>query len=68
MSSIHDDVIKWEPSSRHWPFVKEIHKSPVDSLATRNYDIFFYLPGYTVEQTIETPVIWDAIAFIMTSL
>ena len=28
----------------------------------------WYAPGQTVEQTIETLVIWDAIEFIMTSL
>ena len=28
----------------------------------------WYAPEQTVEQTIETPVIWDAIALIMTSL
>ena len=27
----------------------------------------WFAPGQTVEQTIETPVIWDSIAFIMTS-
>ena len=30
--------------------------------ATRSFDIFF------AEQTVETPVIWDAIALIMTSV
>ena len=28
---IHDDVIKWNFSPRHWPFVRGIHRSPVDS-------------------------------------
>ena len=36
---------------------------------TRSYDIFFDLrQNKTVEQTIETPTIWDAIALIMTLL
>ena len=29
---LHDDVIKWKQSPRYWPFVRGIHKSPVDSL------------------------------------
>ena len=31
-------------------------------------DVFLSAPEQTVDQTIETPVIWDAIALIMTSL
>ena len=27
----HDDVIKWKPLPRHWPFVRGIHRSPVNS-------------------------------------
>ena len=27
----HDDVIKWKPFSRYWPFVRGIHRSPVNS-------------------------------------
>ena len=27
----HDDVIKWTPFPRHWPFVQGIHWSPVSS-------------------------------------
>ena len=49
-----------------------IHRSPVDSphkkAVMRSFDIFWSAPGQTVEQTIETPVIWDTIALIMTSL
>ena len=28
----HDDVIKWKHFPRHWPFVRGIHRSPVNSL------------------------------------
>ena len=45
--------------------------SPVNSLrpVTRSFDVFFDLRlEQTVEETIGTPVIWDAIALIMTSL
>ena len=27
----HDDVIKWKPFPRYWPFVRGIHRSPVTS-------------------------------------
>ena len=29
-SDIHDDVIKWKYFPRYWPFVREIHRSPVN--------------------------------------
>ena len=36
---------------------------------TRSFDVFFDLSlNKLVEQTIETPVIWDAVALIITSL
>ena len=28
---IHDDVIKWKHFLRYWPFVRGIHRSPVNS-------------------------------------
>ena len=28
----HDDVIKWKHSPHYWPFVRGIHRSPVNSL------------------------------------
>ena len=40
---------------------------PSQSPATRNLSVFF-ICARTVEQTMETPVIWDVIAFMMTSL
>ena len=30
-TAFHDDVIKWKHFPRHWPFVREIHRSPVNS-------------------------------------
>ena len=27
----HDDVIKWKHFPRYWPFMREIHRSPVNS-------------------------------------
>ena len=29
--SMHDDVIKWKHFPRYWPFVRGIHRSPVNS-------------------------------------
>ena len=31
MYSLHDDVIKWRHFPRYWPFVRGIHRSPVNS-------------------------------------
>ena len=31
MRYIHDDVIKWKHFPRNWPFVRGIHRSPVNS-------------------------------------
>ena len=48
------------------------HRSPVDSLTkASDAELWCFLwsaPEQTVEQTIVTPMIWDAIALIMTSL
>ena len=70
---IHDDVIKWKHFPRYWPFLCE-GNPPVNSgfppqrPVTRNFDIFFDLSEQTVEQTFGTPVIWDALLHIKTSL
>ena len=68
----HNDVVKWKHYSRHWPFVRGIHRPPVVSLTrTSDAELWCFLwsvPEQTVEQAIETPVIWDVIALIMTSL
>ena len=29
--SVHDDVINWKDFPRYWPFVRGIHRSPVNS-------------------------------------
>ena len=31
MSNVHDDVIKWKHFPRYWPFVRGIHRPPVNS-------------------------------------
>ena len=43
----HDDVIKWKHFPRYWPFVRGIHRSPVNSPTQRpvtwSFDVFFDL-------------------------
>ena len=68
-----DDVIKWEHFPRYWSPVRGIHRSPLNSPHTKASDAELWcfpwsVPGQTVQQTIKTPVIWDAIVLIMTSL
>ena len=41
---------------------------PSQRPVTQSFDVFFDLPEQTIEQTIETLVIWDAIALLMTPL
>ena len=42
---------------------------PSQRPVTRSFDFFLWsAPEQTYDQTIETPVIWDTIALIMTSL
>ena len=72
VSIIHDDVIKWKYFPRYWPFVRGIHwslvNSPQKASDAEHRSFLWSAPEQTVEKTIKTPVIWDAIAFIMTSL
>ena len=45
-STQDDDVIKWNPFPRHWPFVRGIHRSgvfPAQRPVTRSFDVFFHL-------------------------
>ena len=63
-----------ETFPRVWLFLRGIHHSPVDPPhkrpVTRSFDVFLDLrrPEQRVEETIKTPVIWDAIVLIMASL
>ena len=64
----HGDVIKWKHFPRFWPFVRGIQPWPVDSPHKGQLSYFFIcLDKRFQEQTIEMPVIWDAIAPSMTS-
>ena len=68
----HYDVIKWNNFPRHWPFWGEStgHRwIPLTKASDAELWCFLCsVPEQTVEQTIETQVIWDAITLIMTSL
>ena len=73
-SFFHDDVVKWKHFPCYWHFVRGIHRSPVNSPHKGQWRraLMFSLVCVeyiieTVEYTIETLVIWDAIALIMTS-
>ena len=70
--SKHDDVIKWKHFPRYWPFVRGIHRSPVNSPHKASdaelWCLLWSVPEQTVAQTIDMPVIWDAIALITTPL
>ena len=56
-----------ETFPRYWPFVRGIHRwIPLTKASDAEVWCFLWsAPEQTVEQTIETPVIWDAIALIM---
>ena len=68
----NDDVIKWKPFPRYWPFVRGSHQSPENPLTkASDAELWCFLwsePEQTAEQTIDTPVILDAIVLIMASL
>ena len=68
----HDDVIKWTRFPRHWPFVRGIHRSPVNFLTNASdaklWCFLWSAPEQMVEQTVETPVIWHTTTLIMTPL
>ena len=41
----HDDVIKWKDFPRHWPFVRGIHRSPVNSTRKGQWRGALMFPG-----------------------
>ena len=69
--SIVDSPYKWSVLL-NWPVVKGMHRSrwiPLTKASDAELWCFLRsLPQQTVEQTIETLVIWDAMALIMISL
>ena len=61
-----------ETFPRYWPFVRGIHRSPrIPLKKASDAELWYFLwsaPEQTIDQTIETPVIWDAISLIMASM
>ena len=73
LATQHDDIIKWKHFPRYWPFgLCGIHRLPVNSphkgqwRGTFTFSFIFAWTNGWVKN--KTPVIWDAIAHIMTSL
>ena len=68
----HDGVIKWQPFPPCWPFVRGPTGHwwiPLTNASDAELWCFLWsVPEQTLEQLIETPVIWDAFALIMTPL
>ena len=64
----YDDVIKWKHFPRYRTFVRETtgHRwIPLTKAnGAKHWCFLWFAPEQTVDQTIETPVIWDCIAFI----
>ena len=60
--NIHDDVIKWKLFPRYWPFVRRVHRSPVNFPHKGQWRgaLMFSLICVLING-------WDAIAPIMTS-
>ena len=65
----HDDVIRWKHFPRYWPFVREIHRLPVNPPHKGQWVLMFSLIwAWTNDWVNIRKVIWDAVWFIMTSL
>ena len=66
----HDDVINWKHFPRYWPLCEGNHGPTMDSPHKgqwRRALIFLWSSSeQTAEQAIETPVIWDAVALVVT--
>ena len=69
-AAFHDDIIKWKHFPYSWPFVRGIHRWPMDSGHKGQWRrglmfslICAWINGWA---KIETSMIWDAITLIMT--
>ena len=66
----HDGVITWKHFPRYWPFVRSTGHRWVPLTQASDTELWWFhwfAPEQTVEHIIETPVIWVAIALIVTS-
>ena len=64
----HDEVIKWKHFRVTGPLCKEFTGHPHKGQWRRALTFSLICAWTTVKQTMEVPVIWDAIALIMTSM
>ena len=69
--ALHDDVIKWKHFPRYWPFVRGIHRKPVNSAHKGQWRGAFSVSLICAcingwENKVRL-LIWDAIAPIMAS-
>ena len=66
---VHDDGIKWKHFSRHWHFVGKFtgHRwIPLTNASDAELWCFLWSASeQTVNQTIETPAFWDAVALVL---
>ena len=71
LSELHDDVIKWKHFPRYWLFGESTGDRWIPLTKASDAELWCFLwsaPEQTVKQTVAAPVIWDAIAVIMTSM
>ena len=63
---IHDDVIEWKHFPRYWPFVRGIHRPPVNSPHKGQWrgDLMFFSIYAWMNGWVNRLVIWDVIALI----
>ena len=66
--AVCDDVVKWKGFLHYWPFARGIHRSPTDSphkgTVMWNFDVFVVVRLNIVAQTVEMPVIRDALTLM----
>ena len=65
LESNHDDVIKWRHFPRYWSFVREIHRSPVNSPHKGQWrealNFLWSVTEQTIEQTMDMVWYYDMI-------
>ena len=72
ITQLHDDVTKWKYFPRYWPFVRGMHRSPVNSPHKCQWRgaLMFSLICVWINDRVNNHEagVWDAIASIMASL
>ena len=68
---MHDDANKWKifhVTGSLWGDSTVQRRIPLTTAGDADLRCFLCAPEQTIEPIVETPVIWDAMALIMTSL